>query len=104
MILQPEEIIKIVGTTYALWLVYFYASTVKVIHISDGDGFKAKNIFGKLVIVRLSGVDATEVSQPHGEQAKQSLASRIYGKRVWIKKKATDKYGRSVCKVSDIWG
>ena len=107
---HPEHIGYILGIAGALWLIYFYCSTVKVLRVVDGDGFVIRVRHGFLWLqtrdqsIRLARDDAEEKGQAYGQKCREALQKKIEGKRVWIHKEATDKYGRWVCMVYDIWG
>ena len=104
------QLFIIASALIGLWLIYFYTSTVKVLRVVDGDGFVIRVRHGFLWLktrdqsIRAACMDSEEKSQPYGQKCKEALQKKIECKRVWIKKEATDKYGRWVCKVYDIWG
>jgi len=68
-----------------------FRATVK--EVIDGDTFKTANR------IRLENVDAPEMSQSGGSDAKQKLESLISGKEVVYEEQARDKYGRIVAQV-----
>ena len=73
--------------------------TGKVIKITDGDTvhvLQANHIKEK---IRLAGIDAPERKQPHGNKAKQYLASLIGNKLVTVEFSKRDRYGRIVGKI-----
>ena len=49
--------------------------------------------------VRLAGVDAPELHEPGGQQAKRKLLNLVYGKEVDLRNVQTLSYGRLVCDV-----
>lgn len=49
--------------------------------------------------VRLAGVDAPELHQPGGQDAKRKLINLVYGKQVDLKNVQTTSYERLVCDV-----
>ena len=59
--------------------------------VRDGD---TVTVSGKRV--RLFGIDAPELSQPGGEDARDFLASHAQGRTVRVEKKDRDDYGRVV--------
>ena len=61
--------------------------------VIDGDTFKTKNR------IRLEGVDAPELNQSGGEEAKQKLESLILDKDITYEEKARDEYARIVAQV-----
>jgi len=50
----------------------------------------------KRVKVRLVGLDAPERCQAHGPEAGAALASRVQGRQVTVRRRATDDYGRAL--------
>lgn len=48
------------------------------------------------VKLRLVGLDAPERCQAHGEQATAALAARVQGRRVTVRRRATDDHGRAL--------
>ncbi len=50
--------------------------------------------------LRLSGVDAPELSQPSGREARAALQTHLSGRAVQVSSRATDVYGRIVGEVS----
>ena len=63
----------------------------RVTHVRDADTIEC----GQRV-VRLQGIDAPELDQPHGRQATQALRARILGKRVTVETEGRGKYGRII--------
>lgn len=73
-----------------------------VIAVGDGDSLRAR--CGKpgayrQVSVRLSAVDAPEMGQAFGRQAKRALSELTYRKPVQLNCVQTDRYRRRVCQV-----
>jgi micrococcal nuclease len=67
----------------------------KVIGVADGDTVKV--LVGKeTVTVRLEGIDAPELGQSYGREAKLALARSVTGKTVTVKQTGTDKFGRTL--------
>lgn len=50
----------------------------------------------KRVKLRLVGLDAPERCQPHGTEAGAALAAKVQGKRVTVRRRATDGHGRAL--------
>ncbi|MBA3624855.1 MAG: thermonuclease family protein [Methylibium sp.] len=50
----------------------------------------------KRVKLRLVGLDAPERCQAHGREAGAALASRVQGRPVTVRRRATDDYGRAL--------
>lgn len=76
---------------------YYYASTsaVKVDSIRDGDGPRLM-IDGKRTMCRMEGIDAPELDQPGGIEAKDALARWTQGQKVRYTTAGPDRYGRPV--------
>lgn len=71
----------------------------KVVGISDGDTLTVLD--GRSTTkVRLAEIDAPEKSQAHGQQSKRSLSDMCFGKEAVVEVFDTDRYGRTVGKVS----
>ncbi len=70
----------------------FMGNCTKVI---DGDTIYV-SIQGKKHIIRLYGIDASELKQEYGKFAKNFLSQILIGKIVTIKTVTTDYYGRTV--------
>ena len=54
---------------------------------------------GKTVNVRIYGIDAPEICQVGGQQARDALKLRVLEHQVMVQRKATDKYGRIVAEM-----
>lgn len=70
----------------------------EVTAIIDGDTIEVLRD-GKAVRIRLNGIDSPEKSQPFGMKAKQFMSDLIYEKKVVIKEKEIDRYGRLIADV-----
>lgn len=69
----------------------------KVIGISDGDTITVWDDMDKGIFkVRLDKIDAPEKKQAFGNKSRQFLSSLIWGKKVSVRFKAVDRYGRIV--------
>jgi endonuclease YncB( thermonuclease family) len=71
--------------------------------IVDGDTIHVATENGRILKIRLYGIDAPELSvdkrgrhQPYAEQAKTNLKSLIDGQRITYQTMDTDRYGRIV--------
>lgn len=74
--------------------------TGKVVAVADGDTITVLDSNKKQWKIRLEGIDAPEAKQDFGEKAKQNLAGLVFGKTVQVVTGKTDKYGRTVGKVT----
>ena len=70
----------------------------KVVHVSDGDTIIVLKK-GKELKIRLSEIDCPEKKQAFGQKAKNFTKSRVAGKRVTVKVKSIDRYGRTVAEI-----
>lgn len=71
----------------------------KVTKVSDGDTVTIVNNENKRVKVRLYGIDSPELSQDHGETAKQFLSEQVSGRYVTVDVLDIDQYKRSVGRI-----
>jgi endonuclease YncB( thermonuclease family) len=69
--------------------------------VIDGDSLvvepAAKD--AKPLVVRIQNIDAPEVCQPWGTQAREALAERVKGKTVRLKSRGRDPHGRLLAEV-----
>ncbi len=79
--------------------VYAHASDEKVVgnlkRVVDGDTFYLKTGSDNSIKVRMAFIDAPELNQPFGKDAKAFL-KKIEGQKVAIDVKSKDRYGRHV--------
>ena len=73
----------------------FYGPLVRV---KDGDSLVAK-VQGVAMDFRLAEIDAPELDQPYGQQAKRDLKSLAEGQQLVIVPIDTDGYGRTVAHI-----
>ena len=67
----------------------------KAVAVSDADTITVLDEMDKGIFkIRLDKIDAPEKNQAFGSKAKQFLSSLIFGKRVTVRYKAVDRYGR----------
>lgn len=72
-----------------------------VTHVTDGDSLWVRPASGGAPQqVRLQGIDAPEICQPFGAQAREALAGRVLHRQVEVLVRARDVYQRSVGRVS----
>ncbi|MBI5275068.1 MAG: thermonuclease family protein [Burkholderiales bacterium] len=71
-----------------------------VTHVSDGDTIWVRpERGGAPLAVRLEGIDAPELCQPHGLQARDALARRVLRQPVSVQATGRDDYGRLLARV-----
>lgn len=72
-----------------------------VSHVTDGDTIWVRPADGGAPLhVRLQGIDAPELCQAFGPQARAALAARVLRQPVQLSLRARDAYDRSVARVS----
>lgn len=71
-----------------------------VTHITDGDTLWVQIAPGrKARQLRLQGIDAPELCQPGGAQAREALHRQLQGQHVRVRTRGRDSYGRTVAQV-----
>ena len=70
--------------------------TGQVVGVHDGDTLTLRVAGNQPVKVRLAGMDAPELKQPYGQQAKQALSALVFGKSARVESSGPDKYGRTL--------
>ena len=73
--------------------------TGHVVYVSDGDTVTVRDTAGARHQIRLSGIDAPEMSQYFGARSKQNLFRLVFNKPVVIDISKRDDHGRFVGKV-----
>ena len=72
-----------------------------VTHVTDGDSLWIRPAAGgSPLAVRLQGIDAPEICQPFGRQARDVLAGRALQRQVTVNTRAHDRYERLLARVS----
>lgn len=73
-----------------------------VTSVTDGDTlkFKTRRFQIKKEVGRLDAIDAPELKQPYGKEAKEFLTGLVDGKTVQLQRLSKDKYGRTICRVA----
>jgi micrococcal nuclease len=72
----------------------------RVTYVTDGDTIWVRPVDGPAVQVRLQGIDAPEICQAFGVQARDALASRLLYRQVELDVRAQDAYERTLARVS----
>lgn len=71
-----------------------------VTHVSDGDSLWIRPLAGgEPVEVRLQGIDAPEICQRHGREARAALAALVLHRQVTVRPRARDRYDRVLARV-----
>ena len=68
----------------------------EVIRVQDGDTLTVKTKRDKLYKVRLANIDAPEISQPFGKQARRRVKDLVLKKTIRVDYIFKDKYGRLI--------
>lgn len=90
---------KILLTIFTVIIsIFSFALDGYVVKVSDGDSFTIKS-YGKNVRVRMYGIDAPELKQRYGKEAKKYLEDLILGKKVELKVLYEDRYKRKIARV-----
>jgi micrococcal nuclease len=71
----------------------------RVVAVQDGDTISVMR-GGRAERVRVHGIDAPEGGQEFGNRAKQFLSGLVFGKIVGVEVRDTDRYGRTVGRVT----
>ena len=78
--------------------------TYLVRRVIYGDTIEVEDDSGIRTRIRLRNVNAPELHQPGGPEAKDALSAKLLGKRVSLKAYARDRYGRTVATVATVAG
>ena len=70
--------------------------TGQVVGVHDGDTLTLRVAGNRSAKVRLAGMDAPELKQPYGQQAKRALSALAFGKAARVESSETDQYGRTL--------
>jgi endonuclease YncB( thermonuclease family) len=67
----------------------------RVTRVADGDTLRLQQ-GPQAVAVRLAAIDAPEMAQPHGAEARDALRACAFGRLVTVRVRTTDRHGRAV--------
>lgn len=70
-----------------------------VLRVVDGDSLWVRPSGGAPLRLRVSGVDAPEICQRHGREARDALATRLQGNKVRVTLQHKDTYDRWLARV-----
>ena len=74
--------------------------TGTVVHVVDGDSLSfAPAAGGAPIAVRLQGIDAPEICQPWGTQAREALVEHVKGHELRLVVQGRDEHGRTLAKL-----
>jgi endonuclease YncB( thermonuclease family) len=85
------------GLTFAASQAHAWPATAEACH--DGDTCTVISATGQRVVIRLHGVDAPELDQPYGAQARLLVNSLVAGQHVDIRPTGDLSYGRTVADI-----
>lgn len=68
----------------------------RIVRVADGDSVSLLDGNNDQHRLRLYGIDAPERDQPHGDRARDALATMVTGRRLGVVLVETDDYGRLV--------
>ena len=71
----------------------------RVIRVSDGDTCDVETPTGRIVRIRIYGIDAPELAQPFGKESRKYVDKKLLRQQVIIEKYYDDQYGRCVGRV-----
>lgn len=77
-----------------------YTVTGKCVGTHDGDTITVLDSMNVQHKIRLAEIDAPELKQPHGQDAKQALSKMVFGKSVTVNVSTRDRYGREIGSVT----
>ena len=92
---------RVLGLLFLLLTVTGFPATAetltgRVVGVHDGDTLTQLVDGRQQVKVRLAGIDAPELAQPYGQQAKQALSGLVFGKEARVESAGPDRYGRTL--------
>lgn len=73
--------------------------TGRVVGVTDGDTVTVLDAHNVRHKIRLSGIDAPEITQAYGARSKKHLSELVFQKDVWVQWHKRDRYGRIVGKL-----
>lgn len=100
----PPNTFQIRWITLSLLMIFVFGAhaetlTGRVVGVTDGDTVTVLDVHNVRHKIRLSGIDAPEITQAYGTRSKKHLSDLVFRKDVWVKWHKRDRYGRIVGKV-----
>lgn len=72
----------------------------RVLRVTDGDSLTVRSLQGgRAHTLRLVGIDAPEICQPWGREAREALASQVRGQVLQVQTQGRDAYRRQLARV-----
>jgi endonuclease YncB( thermonuclease family) len=75
------------------------ATTYRVVGVIDGDTIDVLDADNQTKRIRFNGIDTPEAGQPFGNNAKQFVSDRVFGRDVELIEHELDRYGRTIADV-----
>jgi endonuclease YncB( thermonuclease family) len=72
----------------------------RVVGVTDGDSITCLTPEKQQVKIRMNAIDAPERGQPFANKSKQALSDMVFGKDVEVEDLGTDKYKRTIGRVT----
>lgn len=98
---RPAGLVLLIGLACALPVAARQQSWQgAVTHVSDGDTLWVQPAHGGIPRkIRIDGIDAPEICQRHGDEARAVLAQHVLGQTVLVSARRQDDYGRWLARV-----
>ena len=90
---------KALGAIFGIAFGKALPDEVQVTRVIDGDSLIGKDKNGETHRIRIKGIDAPELSQPLGQEARQALQSIVQGEIIQLKDAEVDKFGRIAARI-----
>jgi len=102
--IMKTNVIALLPLLHVLWSPAFLNASPEELEgtaerITDGDTFTLATPTGERRIIRLYQIDAPELAQPFGREARKQLHARLTGKPLRVHVETTDSYRRTIASV-----
>ena len=94
------KVVYIIGLMLGMHTLQAQEFSSKIVNIIDGNTFEIIDPDKETVKVMLSEVDAPELAQEHGEEARQFSEKLLLKKKVTIQYKGKDIFGNKLAKIT----